>query len=189
VGIVRTRRGAAAGGTRGDVHAEMRPRQDSARGVLDRRRGTQRFCNHRFWPAPDLADLVEHYWIVSWDLRGRPAYEQETLPHPAVHLVFEAQGAHLYGVYTRRFARRLEGTGRAVGVRFRPAGFRPWLGGPVRALTDRTVPAADALGLPVRRLAGTLGDRTADQAATPSGSARAPYSASSGSTSASAPSG
>ena len=143
----------------------MRPRQDSARGVLDRRRGAQRFRVDRFWPAQDVADLVEHYWIVCWDLRGRPAHEQETLPHPAVHLVLEGAGARLYGVSTRRFSRRLEGAGRAVGVRFRAAGFRPWLGGPVRALTDRTLPAADVLGPQVERLAGAIGDHPDETAA------------------------
>ena len=35
--------------------AGMRPRQDSARGVLDERRGAQRFRNDRFWPAEDMA--------------------------------------------------------------------------------------------------------------------------------------
>jgi AraC-like DNA-binding protein len=144
----------------------MRPRQDRARGVLDGRQGEQRFRIERFWPAPDLAGLVEHHWIVSWDLRNRPAHEQETLPHPAVHLVFEAQGARLYGVHTRRFARRLEGAGRAVGVRFRAGGFRPWLGAPVRSLTDRTVPAVAVLGPPVERLAGALGGLSDEAAAT-----------------------
>jgi len=134
----------------------MRPRQDNARGVLDERQGARRFRNDRFWPAEDVAALVEHYWVVGWDLRGRPAYEQEILPHPSVHLVFEPQGVLLYGVSTRRFARRLEGAGRAVGVRFRAGGFRPWLGAPVRALTDRTVPAAGVLGPAVDDLAGAL---------------------------------
>jgi AraC-like DNA-binding protein len=134
----------------------MRPRQDNARGVLDERQGAQRFRNERFWPADDMAALVEHYWIVSWDLKGRPAHEQETLPHPSVHLVFEPQGVRLYGVFTRRFTRRLEGAGRAVGVRFRAGGFRPWLGGPVHSLTDRSVPAAGVLGPELEGLAGAL---------------------------------
>jgi AraC-like DNA-binding protein len=138
----------------------MKPREDSARGVLDERRGAQRFRNVRFWPAEDLTALVEHYWIVSWDLRGQPSYEQETLPHPAVHLVFEPEGVRLYGVFTRRFARRLSGAGRVVGVRFRPGGFRPFLGAPVRSLTDRSVPAVEtlgrALGPELERAAGTL---------------------------------
>jgi AraC-like DNA-binding protein len=41
-------------------------------------------------------------------------------------------------------------------VRFRPGGFRPWLGAPVRSLTDRTVPAAGVLGPAVEDLAGAL---------------------------------
>jgi AraC-like DNA-binding protein len=143
----------------------MRPRRDSARGVLDERRGAARFRNARFWPAAALSDLVEHYWIVSWDLRGRPAHEQETLPHPAAHLVFEPEGVRVYGVCTRRFSRRLAGAGRAVGVRFRAAGLRPWLGAPLRTLTDRIVPAADVFGPEVERLAGDLPGREDEGAA------------------------
>src|SRR5262249_61354593 len=112
----------------------MRQREDSARGVLEERRGAQRFRNVRFWPAADLTTLVEHYWIVCWDLRGRPPYEQETLPHPAVHLVFEPEGVRLYGVSTRRFTRRLARAGRAGGGRFRPGWFRPFLGAAMQAL-------------------------------------------------------
>src|SRR4029450_7376173 len=32
--------------------------------------GRGRFAVARFQPGPDLAELVEHYWTVSWDLRG-----------------------------------------------------------------------------------------------------------------------
>ena len=133
--------------------------------MLDERQGAERFGNARFWPADDLTDLVEHYWVVSWDLRGQPAHEQETLPHPAVHLVFEPEGTRLYGVFTRRFSRRLTGAGRAVGVRFRPAGFRPLLGAPVRSLTDRTVPAARVFGPDAARTAAALPDLRDEAAA------------------------
>ncbi len=134
--------------------------------MLDERQAAERFGNARYWPAADLSELVEHYWIVSWDLRGQPAHEQETLPHPAVHLVFEPEGTRLYGVFTRRFSRRLTGAGRAVGVRFRPAGFRPLLGAPVRSLTDRVVPAAPLLGPDAARTAAALPDLRDEAAAT-----------------------
>ncbi len=42
--------------------------------------------------------VVDYYWIVRWDLRGQPPHEQTILPHPHVHLVFEASGAGIYGV-------------------------------------------------------------------------------------------
>src|SRR4030095_12889029 len=95
---------------------------------------------------PDLAELVEHYWTVSWDLRGREPHTQHTPPHPGVHPVAERDRAGVQGVVTGRFTRELEGRGRAFGIRFRPAGFHPFLGGPVSALTDRRGAVGEIFG-------------------------------------------
>jgi len=53
----------------------------------------------------------------------------------------------VHGVHRRMFERRLEGSGATVAVAFRPAGFRPFLTGPVAALRDREVAALDVLGV------------------------------------------
>jgi len=59
-------------------------------------------------------------------------------------------------VLTGRFTRELHGRGRAFGVRFRPAGFRPFLGAPVATLTDRRVAVADVFGPAGDRLVAEL---------------------------------
>ena len=82
---------------------------DAPRGVLQLQAGLGRFEVARFLPGPDLAVLVEHYWMVSWDLRGRAPHTQHTLPHPGVHLVAEPDRPGIQGVLTGRFTRRLEG--------------------------------------------------------------------------------
>jgi AraC-like DNA-binding protein len=106
----------------------------------------------RWLPSQDLAPFVEHYWIVGWDLRGREPHVQETLPHPAVHLVVELGGSHIVGVMRARFERRLAGEGVAVATKFRPGGFRPFLGSAVAALTDTVVPVPAVLALDDRAL-------------------------------------
>jgi AraC-like DNA-binding protein len=126
------------------------------RGVLDLRAGERRFDLEIRRPAADLAKLVEHYWMVRWDLRGRDPYPQHTLPHPSVHLVIEAGRSELVGVTTGRFTRVLEGRGRVFGIKFRPAGFRPFLGSSVAALTDRTVPAGEVFGAEGEDLAARM---------------------------------
>jgi hypothetical protein len=60
------------------------------------------------------------------------------------------------GVLTGRFSRRLEGEGRAFGIRFRPAGFHPFLGAPVATLTDRRVAVAEVFGPAGDRLVAEL---------------------------------
>jgi AraC-like DNA-binding protein len=100
--------------------------------------------HRRYWPSADLAPFVEHYWIVRWDLAA-PA-TAETLPHPAVHMVFRADRAELVGVMRGRFTTRLEGRGGVIGTKFRPGGFRPFVDRPIAAFADRRWPLADVLG-------------------------------------------
>jgi hypothetical protein len=76
-GIVKTR------------HMEHRP-STTTRGILNPAAAAMNFALTRHEPCPELADVVERYWIVRWDLRGRDPYVSETLPHPCVNVVFEA---------------------------------------------------------------------------------------------------
>ncbi|QMU75571.1 helix-turn-helix transcriptional regulator [Streptacidiphilus sp. PB12-B1b] len=119
------------------------------RGVLHPQGAAGRFTLEQPRPAAELGALVESYWTVRWDLRGRPAHEQKVLAHPQVHLVFEQPEAAVYGVDRGLFVRRLEGRGQVFGVKFRPGGFRPFWGRPVQELADRVVPAVDVLGAAV----------------------------------------
>jgi len=114
--------------------------------MLEPRAEPARWRQARYLPSDDLADLVEHYWTVAWDLVGREPHRQETLPHPSFHLVFEGEDARVYGVVTRKFARRLADRGRVVAAKFRPGAFRPFLGAPACTLADRTIPAVELFG-------------------------------------------
>jgi AraC-like DNA-binding protein len=134
----------------------MRQVEAAPRGVLDPGGGAGCFQVGRSRPGPDMSELVEHFWTVSWDLRGRDPHTQHTLPHPSVHLVAEPGRSGIMGVFTGRFTRELEGAGRAFGVRFRPAGFQPFLGAPVAVLTDRRVAVAAVFGPEGDRLVGDL---------------------------------
>ena len=100
----------------------------------------------RHKPSDALAPFVDYYWIVRWDLRGQPPYEQTVLPHPNVNLAFEASGAGIFGVDRRLFTRTLSGLGLGFGVRFAAGGFRPFWQAPISQLTDRVVPAARLFG-------------------------------------------
>src|SRR6201995_2547245 len=100
----------------------------------------------RHKPSDALAPFVDYYWIVRWDLRGRPPYDQTVLPHPNVNLVVEASGAGIFGVDRRLFTRSLSGLGLGFGIRFSAGGFRPFWQAPISQLTDRVVPAARLFG-------------------------------------------
>src|SRR5258707_159759 len=98
----------------------------SVRGVLRPEGAAGRFTLARQNSGQDLAPFVDYYWIVRWDLRGEPPHEQSILPHPCVHLAFEADGPAIYGIDTKIFTRRLTGQGKVLGVRFRPGCFHPF---------------------------------------------------------------
>jgi AraC-like DNA-binding protein len=132
------------------------------KGVLHPELAARKFRLARYKPAEDLAPFVEHHWLVEWDLIGQPPHVQRTLPYPCVHLVFDPCGGErsfVSGVRTPRtggtgiigvtrgwFEARLEGAGRTLGVRFRPGGFRGFLGSPVSRITDRTLPIDAVFG-------------------------------------------
>ena len=115
-------------------------------GVLHAKTAAARFSLNRYPPPADLALFVDFCWVLRWDLRGQSPHEQAILPHPNVNLAFEATGAAVFGIDTKIFTRRLSGQGKALGIRFRPGGFRPFYGKPVFTLNDRVVPAHRILG-------------------------------------------
>jgi AraC-like DNA-binding protein len=123
-----------------------------ARGILGPEAVGDQFTLQLRRPPADLAPLIEHHWLVAWDLRGRGDHRSEVLPHPCVHLVFEPTGAAVHGVHRARYVRRLSGTGWALGTKFHPGGFRPFSPGPVSALTDRVLGLDELFGAGGARL-------------------------------------
>ncbi len=116
------------------------------RGVLRPNFSEGLFKHHRQLPSPTLAAWVEHYWHVHWDLRGLPAQEQATLPHPNVHLVVEQGRARIYGVQHGRFVRQLQGLDQVFGIKFKAGGFYPFYGQPVAELQNQSMDVADCFG-------------------------------------------
>jgi len=125
--------------------------------------GLAHFRLDRYPPSPDVARFVDRYWVATWDLRGRPPYTQQVLAHPVVNVVFTDGTALAHGVKTRIDARTLSGAGRALGIMFRPAGFRPFLTGPASAITDRVVPLAELFGEPAAELSRRLAEAVGGQ--------------------------
>jgi AraC-like DNA-binding protein len=98
----------------------------------------------RFEASPHLRPFIEHYWSVRWE--NQPPITRETVPHPSVHLSLETGRSELHGVWRRRFTRVIEGTGRVLGTKFRPGGFRPFMKDSVARLTGKVVPPASVFG-------------------------------------------
>ena len=109
------------------------------RGIVDPRGSADRIQVRRFAPSSKLAAFFDHHWIIEWNLTDRPPEEQRVVPSPNAHLLFCRDETALFGVVRGIQGRVLQGNGRALGLRFRTGGLRPFLTGPVARLTGRTL--------------------------------------------------
>ena len=98
----------------------------------------------RFEPCPNLTPFIEHYWSVTWE--RQPKVLRETVPHPSIHLVFEPGATELHGIHQRRFSRWIEGSGRVLGVKFRPGGFRAFTPNQAKTFTNTIVHPSTVFG-------------------------------------------
>ncbi len=113
--------------------------------VLRAAAGDRPFRLVRREPAPELADVVSHFWSVEWSLAAGTRHVQAVVSHPCGHLTVEQAGAWVQGVVTRRFEVRLEGAGRAVSAHLRPGALSALTAVPPARLTDRRLPLAEVV--------------------------------------------
>ncbi|MFI2370423.1 DUF6597 domain-containing transcriptional factor [Streptomyces sp. NPDC018833] len=145
------------------------PRRDT-RGIVEARELLARVDFRRREPAPELRSLIEHYWLIDWDLTE--PYASHVVPHPSVNLVFQRYGdeapwAEIAGIGLELFTQKLAGRGRVCGVQFRPGGFRPFAPNrPVSYWTGRRVPLTRAIADPGPAPGGDQQETTGARAVT-----------------------
>ena len=130
--------------------------QVSEAAILLPRMSSRHFDHRRHPPPPSLSDLVENLWTVTWDLPAGESYTAAVLPYPSVNLTVTNTEADVTGLVRHRYDRHLTGRGFAVGIRFRPACFRPFVRWPVSRLTDQHRPIAEVLGRSTAGLRGRI---------------------------------
>jgi AraC-like DNA-binding protein len=133
----------------------LKPKSMPPRGVLHLARNERIGPNEPyrlelFEAGERLRPFVEHYWAVSWE--NQPRVTRETAPYPSVHLVLEPGRSELHGVYRRRFTRIIEGSGRVLGTKFRPGGFRAFVKESVSHFTGKIVVLSTVFGPSIDRL-------------------------------------
>jgi AraC-like DNA-binding protein len=115
-----------------------------------------KFRHARLCAAPELAPWIDHYWMVSWNLRDLEPRLVEALPHPNVHVVFEEPESKAWGISTSKFSRILEGKSHVFGIKFTPGGFFPFLGRSVSSLANHSIPVDQVFGNEVHGLERTV---------------------------------
>ncbi|MEU9845436.1 DUF6597 domain-containing transcriptional factor [Actinomadura sp. NPDC048032] len=138
------------------------PLPGGTRGILHARTGLERFRIERLEPPAALAPFVANFWVLRWDLRGRPPHRQRILTRPSVHVTFTSYltagttRARIAGVVRDDFVEEIQGEGRVVGAAFRPGGFRPFMDAPVSTLTGRFPGVDEVFGEEGLNLAGEV---------------------------------
>ncbi|QFY12703.1 helix-turn-helix domain-containing protein [Nonomuraea phyllanthi] len=115
------------------------------RGWVDPYAGLSAFDYLPQEPRPELSAYVEHFWVVTWTDLAEP-YEQRIVSHPSVNMTITRDFRRIAGVIRGGFSYTMRDSGRVIGTRFRPGGFRPFLGGPVSQLTGRFVEIGEMFG-------------------------------------------
>jgi AraC-like DNA-binding protein len=112
----------------------VQPQTSSTYGILEPDAGRARFELVRHAPADDIGEFVERHWTVSWSLPRGMHFTQELLPQPCANLVTESHLVAVHGIPLGRGRKRLEGSGRATGTKFRPGALAAFTGRAAAAL-------------------------------------------------------
>ena len=126
------------------------------RGVVGRSSASSVYDLQRWAPSDDTARFVDHFWSVSWDLRGQQPFDSAVITFPSIHITHEwgEDGARhgfplpstlIHGVVEQVFRTTISEQGAVVGARFRPGGFTARFGGDASTMTGRVRPVGDEL--------------------------------------------
>lgn len=120
------------------------PISQPARGVL-KEASSPPFTHERISPDARLADLVEFFWSVRWDLPAPHTFSQRVLSHPSVHIVWEPERMYIAGIPTACFVRTLQGQGDVFSAKLLPGHVSRLLPGLARDYTDAEILLRDVL--------------------------------------------
>jgi AraC-like DNA-binding protein len=112
------------------------------RGRLDPA-GFEREVRFSTYPPPvDLAPFIEHFWTIAWDKAGAPYNSEEVMHRPYVDVFVSAEQSGIQGTFRGKRTYVAAGSGRIIGIRFRPGAFHTFWGGALADLQDQILDLA-----------------------------------------------
>lgn len=131
--------------------------------ILNPIRAAKYYKLRLYQPAPQLASLVDKYWVMRWDLLGQPPFTCEVIPTAYTNLTFMPGGARITGVTTGKYQYELTGSGTIFGAMFHPGGLYPFYGKSLAELTDTTLPAGQIFAWANDELNAAMLDEESDE--------------------------
>lgn len=111
------------------------------RGQLDPAGFDRHVTFYTFAPPADLAMFVEHFWVIRWDKLDTQYASEQVMHRPYVDVFVSASQSGVQGTFRgKRTYTATAGSGRIVGVRFKPGAFHGFWDGAMADLQDAIIP-------------------------------------------------
>lgn len=112
------------------------------RGHLDPTEFERRVRFHTYLPPDDLAPFIEHGWTVCWNNLDEPYHSEQVMHRPYIDLFISTQQSGIQGTFRGKRIYVAAGSGRIIGIRFRPGAFHAVWSGAIADLQDKMVAIA-----------------------------------------------
>lgn len=90
-------------------------------------------------PPADLAPFIEHFWAIRWDKAGDIYHSEEVMHRPYVDVFISTQQSGIQGTFRGKRIYIATGSGRIIGIRFRPGAFHAFWDGALADLQDTII--------------------------------------------------
>lgn len=132
-------------------------------GVMHHSDSQKHYRLRRYVPDAPLANLVEQYWLVNWQLKNGQEHVQRNLPDPNFHLTFDNQGVKLIGPVSKVYQYPMAASGFVIGVKFNPGSLNALLDSPLRDYVDKELSASKYFGSGVTDIFDTGAEALTDE--------------------------
>ena len=92
-----------------------------------------------YLPPADLAPFIEHFWTIRWDNVGNTYKSEEVMHRPYVDVFVSMPQSGIQGTFRGKRIYVATGSGRIVGIRFRPGAFHAFWDGTLADLQDKVI--------------------------------------------------
>lgn len=113
-------------------------------------------------PPADLQRFIEHFWVIRWDSALGGFESDEVMHRPYVDLFLSAGESGIQGTFRGKRTYSAVGSGRIVGVRFRPGAFHVLWPGEMADLQDKVVPLSSVFPWAEAAVIDAILDRSDD---------------------------
>ena len=132
-------------------------------GVLHQSQSAELYQLRRYFPEAALAELIQQFWLVDWDLRGKAAHRQQNLPDPNFHLVISNGTVTLLGPVSKSYSYEMQGKGQIIGVKFALGALAERLSFQPADFIDQQLDVQQVFNLDTSQLLSELSAANSDQ--------------------------